>query len=324
MGLQGASGIITELLSSDSRTSVSDLSGISGISRPSASKILKGLTEELKLRFVLELDEGKLGYPIMHNVVVKFKKKADFRRIEGMVNRSPCINFACSCSGDFDMMFQVLSRNRAEYFSWEDSLIDQICEYRPIIMPSEIAKVRFGFFPMDNGLIASSTLEEEDRKILMKLNDDSRASLKKLEMATSINSETIKYRIDRMVKNGTIKRFTIASQKPQRQYALAYMSNYIFNRKTRYKASLRLYDYFDSDSLGLLNTFQNISLMSGSYKFFGIGIFKNEKDALENTVEKHIRSFGKDNVSVASAKILKVLKGLMPFRKLNIKRNYIQ
>ncbi|MEM0154640.1 MAG: hypothetical protein QW814_02290 [Methanothrix sp.] len=324
MGLQGASEIITGLLSSDSRTSISDLSRISGVSRPSASKILESLTKELELRFVLEFDESKLGYPIMHNVVVKFKKRADFKKIEEVVNKSTCINFACSCSGDFDMMLQVLSRNSSEYFSWEDSLIDQICEYRPIIRSSEIAKVRFGFFPIDNGLIASSTLEEEDKKILIKLNENSRASLRKLEKFTSINSETIKYRIDRMVKNGTIKRFTIASQKPQRQYALAYMSNYIFNRKTRYKASLRRYDYFDSDSLGLLNTFQNISLLSGSYKFFGIGIFKNKKDALENTVEKHIRSFGKDNVSVANAKILKTLKGLMPFRKLNIKRNYIQ
>jgi hypothetical protein len=98
----------------------------------------------------------------------------------------------------------------------------------------------------------------------------------------------------------------------------------VFNKKTRYKASLRLYDYFDADRFGILSTFRNISLLSGSYKFLSMGIFKDENDAVQNTVEKHIRAFGKDNVSVVSARILKALKGIIPFRKLNIKRNYVQ
>ncbi|OJI08325.1 MAG: hypothetical protein BK997_00725 [Candidatus Micrarchaeum sp. ARMAN-1] len=75
MKLQGASEIITELLSTNSRISISDLSRISGVSRPSTSKILESLTEGLGLKFVLELDEAKLGYPVMHNVIVNLEKR---------------------------------------------------------------------------------------------------------------------------------------------------------------------------------------------------------------------------------------------------------
>ena len=324
MKLQGASEIITELLSTNSRISISDLSRISGVSRPSTSKILESLTEGLGLKFVLELDEAKLGYPVMHNVIVKLGKKADFKKIEDIISRNPGRNFACSCKGDFDIMLQVLSKTSVEYFGWENSFIDQICEYRPKLMASEIAKMRFGFFPVDNGFVTASGLNDEDKMLITELNTNSRASIKELGQKTRINGETIRYRMRKLAEEGIIRRFTVASQKPTRSYAIAYLSNYVFNSKTRYKASLRLYDYFDADRLGILNTFQNISLLSGSYKFLGIGIFKNEEDAVENTVEKHIRAFGKDNVSITSARILKALKGIMPFRKLNIKRNYIQ
>ena len=324
MKLQGAREIITELLSTNSRISISDLSRISGVSRPSTSKILKSLTKELGLKFVLELDEAKLGYPIMHNVIVKFEKRPDLGKIESTINKDNRINFACSCHGDFDIMLQALSKTSTEYFDWENSFIDQICEYRPKLMASEIAKVRFGFFPVGNDLVAASQLNEEDKALVAELNANSRTGINELEQKTGINGETIRYRMKKLAEDGVIKRFTIASQKPVQDYAIVYLSNYIFNSKTRYKASLRRYDYFDADKSGILNAFQNISLLSGSYKFLGIGIFKDKKEAVESTVEKHIRAFGEDNVSVVSARILKALKGIMPFRKPNIKRNYIQ
>jgi len=53
-----------------------------------------------------------------------------------------------------------------------------------------------------------SPLDELDKKLLTILQDDARASASEIARRTGFNENTIRYRIDRLKKNGVIKEFT--------------------------------------------------------------------------------------------------------------------
>lgn len=300
-----------------------DLSEIIGSSRPTSKRVVEYLSKQLMIRFTLELDYGKLGYGTQRLVMVRFLKKPSVKRLREQAKVYRCVNFMCRCDGDFDILLQTVNKSFDEYKKWEGAFLHDFIDYGIEISSSDFLALRFGYLPACRDVIDDSEIDAIDRKLIAELNENSRKSFVKLEEAIGVRKETLRHRTIRLEKNGIIKRFTIAVQRPEREYLLAYATDYVLDKKTSAKVALARAKYANYDSGNtLLNTFQFVTLLTGSRRFFSIGIFDNGKDA-KKAVDAHIKVFGKDKVKLYKAEIKNLIKGFYPFRRLNMKRSYV-
>ncbi len=318
--------IVIEALSADSRKTITELAHLAGCSRVTAARLIDRLTAEMGLKFTLELDENALRLQERHITAIKLGKPYKEKDLKAMFSEDPYIHNAYICKGDFDLILHTVAENPMKYLAWENHMATLLSEYEPEIKPSEFVFAQFGYLPLQTSIINSANLDinEKDKKLLSLLNDNSRLSYTDISKATGIESETLRYRLFKLKSSGIIKRFTIAAQKPHRDYALAYFSNYKFNKSTRSSASRARLEYLNADSgKGILNTYQFMAPISGSFRFFTIALFDDEQSAYEKAISRHVRAFGKENVSIYKARITGAIKGLLPFRRLDIKKNYI-
>jgi hypothetical protein len=113
-------------------------------------------------------------------------------------------------------------------------------------------------------------------------------------------------------------------QKPPKNYIISYLVNYHFNKTTLNRSAMARHSYMTADeTLPMLNTFQILAPTSGSYRFFALALFENEKEAEEGALIEHSRIFSKENIGIVHARVTKIVKGVFPFRNLDIKSNYV-
>jgi hypothetical protein len=84
---------------------------------------------------------------------------------------------------------------------------------------------------------------------------------------------------------------------------------------------MEYYKQYDTE-LPLINTFQLLAPMSGSFRFLGIAQFDNETVAKRDAINAHRNIFSEENVKIKSAKITDLIKGHYPFRNIDIEKNY--
>ena len=184
--------------------------------------------------------------------------------------------------------------------------------------------LNFGYMPIDGASVLHMArgMDNLDRGILALLIDDSRLGLRAMASKLGINATTLKYRMDSLLQRGIIKRFTVSFNRPPKNYLLAYVTNYHFN-KTSHLRSMKMMDYYKryDNGLPLLNTFQLLAPMSGSFRFLGIALFDDKKSA-DKSLHAHCEIFNQENVNMKRARIADVIKGTFPFRNLDMDRNY--
>ena len=315
---------ILRKLSEDSSASMEELSKAAKCSRATAYKILSDLEEKLKIRYTLELDEDKIGITQRHVLVVKFNNEKPSKEfIQKLFENDLYVSNAYICEGDFDLIIHVRSNDPMNYIVWESKLPGYFADFEPRIYPSELMLTNFGYLPINPEQISLSNLNEKDKAILKELTSNSRQSISELSKKIGISRTTIEYRLYMLKKEGIIKRFTISINKPYKNYILAYFVNYIFTKDSPAR-SIKMMEYYKSydEELPFMNTFQLLAPMSGSYRFFGVGLFENEKDAIENAVKPHISIFDKEHVRMKRAAIIDIAKGSYPFRNIDIRSNY--
>ncbi len=324
-----AERIILKELSADSRISVTELAKRAKTSRVTVMKILEVIEVKLDVRYILEIDETKLGGLERHLVVIKFLKRPSEETLSKFFKNDRYAQEVYATKGAFDIFIYARASDPASYIRWETAVAEELSEYRPLLRPSECTVAQFGFWPLDGGFVddisASVKVNELDKRMLRLLNENSRMSISDLAKATGSGKGTVRYRLLRLKRSGIIKRFTIAVQKPPQEYAIMHFSNYRFNIgiNDRMLRIRKLYMNADDGGIPTLTTFQNISPISGSFRSFGFELFYNEEDAIETIPETHKRVFAKDNIDIHYIRVTKVLKGLLPFRNLEIKANYL-
>lgn len=310
-------------LSEDASSSIDALAKAAKCSRSTAYKVLSMLENKLKIRYTLELDEAKMGISERHLIIVKFKEKPEQSYLSKLFENDINISNAYMCDGDFDLILNVRSNDPMQYIVWESRFPGTLADYEPKVYPSELMINNFGYFPMNPEQVYLSNLNEKDKLIIAELLRNSRASVTELSKKLGIKRTTLEYRIHMLKKEGVIKRFTIAVNKPDKEYILAYIVNYIFTRDTPAR-SVRMMNYYKEydEELPLLNTFQLLAPMSGSYRFLGVGLFNDEEDAIKGAIKSHISIFEKEHVNIKYARIVGLLKGSYPFRNMDIHSNY--
>lgn len=316
---------ILRALSENSRTSVSHLTKVAHCSRITAAKEVKKLVQAFDIRSGIEVNEDALGLIQRHLLVVKFNKKPELGQLIKMFKDDPYVANAYLCDGDFNLIIYAVASDPMKYIVWESLLPGKLGDYEVNIYPSELMHTNFGYFPTTKSIINRFmvNVDEEGRKLLALLAEDSRKSVSELAKELNMSRTTLHYRIFTMHKAGLIKRFTISINKPPLDYIMAYAVNYRFNR-TSSSRSVRMMEYYKTydEHPPILSTFQLLAPMSGSFRFLGIGLFRDRADAVRGAISAHKQIFNQEHVSIRHARIIGIVKGSYPFRSLDIESNY--
>ncbi len=316
---------ILRSLSEDSRAPVSSIAKDAKCSRITVVKYIRELVRRYDIRFIVEVDEDKLGFNQRHIVIVRFLKKPSLKKLKEIFCNDPLVSNAYYCEGDFGLILHVVTPDPMDYIIWESLLPGKLGDFNVEIYPSELMLTNFGYLPISGELVyrASKNINRMDKEIINALNKDGRASSVKLSKELKINRTTLHYRIFTLFKKGIIKRLTIAVNRPPMDYVIAFAVNYNFNRTSQLRAIKvrKYYQTFDKD-MPLLNSFQLLAPMSGSYRFFGIGIFQNKEEAVEFAIKSHKEIYSEENIQIKYARVTGLVKGLYPFRNLDMIEHY--
>jgi len=318
--------IILRELSNNSRASLSGMSKLSGCSYVTVGKIIDKLVEKLDIKFVLELDFARLGFLQRHMLMVKFSKKPARDWLNDIFKNEPTVDSVYLTVGQFDLVIFVVESDPTKYMLWEFQLTQKLSEYGVEVRSSVLPYFSFGYIPANETLFDEITVKmrQGDLELLNLLNTNSRLSFSDLAKQLKTGESTVRYKLFKLVKSGIIKRFTIAVQKPPHSYTIAF-----FEQWTRYTANFeekaaqeRKLTMTIDDGLPLLNTFQMSATLSGSFGNFTVALFDSQEEAVENTIDFRKKIYKTESYSAVHAQVISPLKGLLPFRNLDIKNNY--
>ncbi|MGC8710378.1 MAG: winged helix-turn-helix transcriptional regulator [Candidatus Micrarchaeia archaeon] len=316
---------IMRALSEDASASLSSLSKTAKCSRATVTRILKRLTKEFGIKFTIELNDDALGFTQRHLIAIKFGKEPSRSEIADAFKDDIYSSNIYLCKGDFDLLVQVRSNNSMDYIVWESLLPGKLGDFKPKIYPSELMLTNFGYFPISPEQITAMArnLNAKDIGMLSLLAQNSRIKMTALAKKLGINRTTANYRLFSLRKANIIKKFTISINKPPKNYIIAYLVNYTFN-KTSHIRSVRMMEYYKNydEELPIMNSFSLLAPMSGSYRFFGMGAFEDRKTAINSAIKAHMRIFDKEEVSIKHAQVVAAIKGSYPFRNVDIKKEY--
>lgn len=316
--------LMLKALSNDSRITTTELAKITHLSRVTATKLLDRLSMELDIHFTLEIDPRLLGINVLHILTLKFAKKPDCEEIRSIFEAEQSIHFAYLTKGHFDLVLYSAMSDPQEYIKWETTLLQKLSEYGVTKKAMELPYVYVGFIPFNSSFAkeASGKIDEKDKKLLRLLNENSRMSYTDLVKRTGLNRDTIRYRIFNLKKDGIIKKFTIAVQKPPQQFILLFFENWRYT-KAYWKLG-KLCDQLmmdaDKDSL-LLNTFQIAGPTTGNYDHFVMAIFNDRKEAMQRSIKRKKAIYSTESYEVKYAHVTEVLKGLLPIRNMDLREN---
>ncbi|MEM4065157.1 MAG: AsnC family transcriptional regulator [Candidatus Micrarchaeaceae archaeon] len=315
-------------LSENSRESVTKLAGIAKCSRVTARSHIKELERELKIKYTLELDEEKLGIGRGHFIMLKLGKPIQYEEAKSIFANDSIAQMVAITEGMFDMLVYAIAPTGKEYIKWETKLGESLSKYKAEIRPSQVAIFHIGFVPLLNSFISSIDfskimLDEIDKKIIMALNDNSRASINEIARLVGIKEDTARYRMLRIKKSGIIRRFTLAIQNINELSTLAYFVNYRFaeGMEARGKVARHIYQTIDG-KLPVINAYQLLAPTSGAYRFFAITTGYSKEEAMKNGVEMQEQVFSKDSAKVTYAWIKKVAKGMLAIRNIDVSKSY--
>lgn len=316
-------------LSTNSRATVTLLAETAECSRPTVMKIVERLSERIDLRFTLELNMERLGLGERYLVAIKFRKKPGEEVLKQLFKEDRHAQDVYLVKGGFDLLVFAVAGTAVDYIRWETRISEALSQYGPTIMPSRYVLSHFGYLPMAESFAdfigEGSGLDQIDRQMLKLLNSDSRMSYRELGSKLGITEATARYRLYSLVKSGVITRFTVSAQRPGEGYSsMIYLINYTFTKTTSSVAfaNARSCYFRDDKEMPMFNTFQAIFPISGSFRSFGMVLCESKKEALEKAVRRHRRIFRNEGIRMLYGEMVKPVKGILPFRSLDIKSDY--
>jgi len=321
--------VVLRELSEDSRATVTSIAKAAKCSRITAINTMEKLTRDLDLRFTLELNGDRLGIGEKYLVAVKFREKPKEDFLREFFKNDRYAQSVYLVNGKFDLLIYVVADKAVNYIKWETSIAESLSNYGPTIMPSRHVFAHFGYMPMNdsfNDFIGEEQgIDTIDKGMLKVLNANSRATYRELGKRLGISEATARYRLFRLMKRRFITRFTIAAQNPGSSYSsVVYFINYTFTKTTSSMAFKEAKNSYLSDDDGnpTFNTFQLIFPISGSFRSFGMVLGESRKEAFNKAITRHRLIFRKERIRMTYGVVTKCIKGLFPFRSLDIRSDY--
>ena len=325
MALTKPERLVFEELCNDSRISSAELARRLNITRYNATTLLKDLDKKYHISYVPELDYTKLGFAPLHIFYLNFEKKPKGSELKKLISRSARIFFFATTKGDFDAIAFALSRNPMEYSQIEVGLQASLIDYKTAFRSAALTGTRFGFMPISNTQLENASLDENYKKLLLKLNLNSRKPIKELASETGIKENLVNYYIGKMQQEGIIKRFTsYISDRVYKTTMIAFIS-YQISKGVASRIEMERHElYFsEDDNIEDFNHLQEMWSITGAAQAFIMASFDDSKSARE-LIGKHNEIYKPDNPSVKYAEIEEVLIGSIPFRKMSLRKHYDQ
>ena len=322
-----AKKMVFRALSENSRASISEIAGMAKCSRITASRLVSQVEKEFGLVYTLDLNLQALGLWQLHVIALNFAKMPSEDVLRSKFANDTTAQLVAMTKGDFDLLVIAVSKSGSAYMRWETALAYSLAEYKPQLRPSQIAFMHIGFIPIDNALLETlepgKGLDSLDKQILLELNKNSRIQYRELAKKLQANENTVRYRFSRLARAGIINAFTAIATKPPISYSIAMFVNYTFAPGTEQRARKAREIYMGvGEPLQVQNNFNLLAPSSGSYRFFTIETFEDEKEALEKGVGMQKRVFKEDRPVVTYAHIEKLIKGMLPIRNIDIAKHY--
>ncbi len=320
--------ILLRELSMDARASLTHLAKSAGCSVVTAKKLVDRLVKRLDIRFTLEIDMDRLGFPERHILMLKFKKTPSEEFLRDLFKNDTYAQDVYLASGDFDLLVFAAADTPVNYIKWETDLAAALSDYVPEVRPSEFVFPQLGYVPLNDTFVdfirEEIKADKKDRQILRELNRNSRVGYRELARLTGMNEDTIRYRVFKLMKRQIVRRFTVAVQNPGYGSLIAYFLRYRFSKDTTTSAFPQMRNRYMSEGgeRPLLNAYPMIAPISGSYRSFGMAFDREKTQALYNAVKWHSILLKKEEIRERHALIVRTLKGLLPLRNLDATANY--
>jgi DNA-binding Lrp family transcriptional regulator len=299
----------------NSRLSLRDLAKASGVSHHVVKSILKKLEEEYKIVYTLELDEEKLGFAKGKLITIKFGIKPELEEIKSIFLNDVFVQDLYLAEGDFDLLIYVSGLSEEEFKVWQWIIRMKLGKYKPLFRLSTVSKNYIGFMPLKNKAISiAPNLTEFEKKVLMLLNENSRAKISEIAAKTKTKDlSKIIYVIKKMTSLGVIKRFTALTQKPGKSVVSAYgcILSPLENHK---EYSYKFFNEVINEKQGqVISDYNYVVDTVGYFDVFYICAFEKGEELNQRGPEMFRKIFADEQPIVEKTMLTDVLIGLWPF-----------
>ncbi len=237
-------------------------------------------------KYLTVIDLAKLGYS-GYKVFIRLQSadKHKIAEIISCVKEHPNIEWACSTDGNFDLNFNIFSRNSEELDRHLRGLNNL---YGKFISEREIMALTVGKFYSREYLVGKKesrvkkplyfgTKKEEqpelkidsaDRAILSFLGNDARAGIKKMAAAASLSPDAVRLRIKKLEKAGIIQNYVLVLNNAalgQLNYKVLFrLENLAEKRERAFEGHLQMHSnvWFSSKGIGRYDEEMNVEVKS--------------------------------------------------------------
>jgi len=309
-------------LSENSRVSISSLAQFSGLSRVTVLKKLRQLESALGIKYVLELDEAKLGLVSPHLVTAKFAKKPSYEEIARLLSSSYIPQVAVATKGHYDLIIYATSPSSGEYARWDKSMQILLSKYGVTWRSSWVVHRQLGFFPLRNELLERLPISQKYKPLLELLNSNARLSFSEISRRLGMHFNTVAYNFRKLMLSGYVVRPTIVMQPRPELTFMSFFTKYSPSEGYEESSAQARKAFMSDDPYSLISRYLVCAPLIGSYDFFTLGVFDNFKTALRQDVQYHKRLFVKHKIRMEYAVVDKVLLGYLPIRSIDTAKEY--
>ncbi len=258
--------MLLRYLYKDARAPLKTLGREFKISYHTISEVLKEYEEKYNIAYTLRLNERALGFASGRIITIKFAKMPDIGLLKERFKKDIFVQDAYLGSGDFDLLLYVVGLTEIDFDGWQVKLRMDLSDYGPILKVSTQTEYTCGFFSLRNELIKDSeVLSDNEKKVLLLLNENSRMKLKDLIEASKLNQMRVIYLIKKLKERGIIEGYTALVQNPDKRLLVAYTITVVFVKEHR-KILLRFLETIIGEDLHeVTNDYSLMSNANGSY-----------------------------------------------------------
>jgi DNA-binding Lrp family transcriptional regulator len=314
---------ILRMLSDNSRVSVSELSRELGVARHTVVEKIAQAEKEFGLKYTLEFDEEALGLNNPRLILARFERKPDPEEVARLLKRSHIPQVVAVVDGKSDLLIYANAESTSEYVYWDKTTQVLLSKYGVLWQPSDLAFRHIGFFPLRTELLQRLDIPKKYKDLLLLLNEDSRMTFAEMSHRLGIRFDTVTYTFGKLMKLGYIKRFTTVMTRPP-----ASSMTYLFGKYTISEGfeddsmKMRKEITFIDDRMPLVSRCLFSAQLVGSYDFFFVGAYDDQKTGYERLIKYYRKRFSRHKVKAVYGSIGGMLVGDFPIRNLDVRKEF--
>lgn len=325
---------ILEKISTDGRTTLSEISKYAGVSRSKVQRRLHRLESLYKIKYTIDFVPRPFGL-FRFYILVKFRNGIpDIESIKEVLNRYPLIQTVALLKGEYDIFIYLLAINAAyledivyeirqnKVFSNQDA--DWVVSY--ITQSYGFIPFRDKFFEIIKDKIWHKTKElsrkpenmllEREFNVLYELNKNGRIDFNEIDKKYKMHPGAAHYTYHKLLDKKIIRRITITMDSLPLKYTALLVSNQV-NISQFDKGKREYFKYVLNDINAITNKFILLGDIGAPYGMLSILPIFEDLD-LQKTEDSLRNMFG-SGIEPHTMIIIQLLIGNLGFRRLNSK-----